>query len=139
MIAVRAMTIEDYEEALQFWLCIPELGVSASFDSRERIGGYLERNSGLSTVAVLEGRIVGTALCGHDGRRGSLYHVGVAPEYRGRGIATRVVERCIAELRNKGIRSAFLFTHAADANAAGFWTAKGWAPVPGIQYHCRNF
>lgn len=33
-------------------------------------------------MAVRDGKVVGAILCGHDGRRGCLYHVCVDPEYR---------------------------------------------------------
>lgn len=139
MIVIRPMTIEDYEAVLEFWLRHPELGVSPEFDSPARIGAYLKRNNGMSTVAVLEGRIVGTAICGHDGRRGSLYHVGVDAEFRGQGIARLIIDRCTAGLAGEGIHSAFLFTHESNPEAARFWSHNGWAPAPFITYHSKWF
>ena len=51
-----------------------ELDVS---DSPAALKDFLARNPGLSTVAVLDGRLAGAALCGHDGRRGLLHHLAV--------------------------------------------------------------
>ena len=42
-------------------------------------------------VAEEDGRIVGAILCGHDGRRGCLYHVCVDEGYRMRGIGKAMV------------------------------------------------
>jgi ribosomal protein S18 acetylase RimI-like enzyme len=86
-ITLDEMTMEDYE----LWLADSSLGVSPHFDTRDRIAAYLARNPGLSTVARLDGRIIGAALCGHDGRRGSIYHVAVAEQHRRLGIGRRMV------------------------------------------------
>jgi hypothetical protein len=68
------MTFEDYEEIVELWRVSFGKAVSLEFDSRERIDAYLKRNPGMSTVAMIEGSVVGTVLCGHDGRRGTIYH-----------------------------------------------------------------
>ncbi|WP_434006924.1 GNAT family N-acetyltransferase [Paenibacillus konkukensis] len=52
----------------------------------------------MSTVAEIDQIIVGTVLCGHDGRRGTLYHVAVAEEHRRKGIAKEMVERSLSLL-----------------------------------------
>jgi GNAT superfamily N-acetyltransferase len=64
-----------------------------------------------------------------------LYHVGVLPEYRGRGIAKRMIARSTDALKAAGIKTAFLLTSTADA--ASFWQANGWSVAAGIVYHSR--
>ena len=49
------------------------------FSSVER---FLKRNPETSIVAEAEGEIIGTILCGHDGRRGCFYHVCVKQGFR---------------------------------------------------------
>lgn len=139
MIAIDPMTIEDYDAVLRFWQDVPELKVSPEFDTRERIGAYLARNPGLSMVARDGGRVVGALLCGHDGRRGSLYHVAVAPDSRGRGIARAMVERALAGLKAQGIGTAFLFVRTDNADAAAFWTHVGWQPTTHVGSFFRAF
>ena len=80
---------DDYDQAMELWQRTPELGVSPRSNPRERIGAYLARNPGLSTVAIADGHVIGTVLCGHDGRKGSIYNVTVSPEYRRQGIARK--------------------------------------------------
>lgn len=136
MLEIRAMTLADYDQAMHFWQQNPELGVSPAFDSRARIGAYLQRNPGLSTVAVLDGKVIGTVLCGHDGRRGSFYHVGVDPAHRGEAIATRMLQRSTNLLKEADITTAFLFT--SNSEAAAFWQHLGWTPAPQILYHGKS-
>ena len=134
-----AMGIEDIPEVRALFVSTPELGVSQSFDTRERLRAYLTRNPGFSTVARDADRIVGALLCGHDGRRGSFYHVAVQPAYRRRGVAERMVERSLACLRQAGLSTAFVFTHVDNGDAQAFWRNTGWEHCDWVQYHYREF
>ena len=50
-----------------------------------------------------DGRIVGSILCGHDGRRGCLYHVCVDEDYRRHGIGKRMVVFAMKALKEEKI------------------------------------
>ena len=95
-------------------------------DSREAIGRYLERNPGLSFVAFDGENLVGAVLCGHDGRRGYLQHLAVAPGHRRRGIGAALAERCLAALAEQGIFKCHLFVRADNPEARAFWERVGW-------------
>jgi ribosomal protein S18 acetylase RimI-like enzyme len=76
-------------------------------------------------VAVVKNRVVGSVLCGHDGRRGILRHLAVAKRYRKQGIARALIAKVIASLREQGIRKCNI--QVLDDNAAGrrFWEHVG--------------
>ena len=76
------MTIDDYDQVYALWSGIKGFGIRAVDDSQEGISRFLQRNPGLSVVAEDNKAIIGSILCGHDGRRGTLYHVCVAENYR---------------------------------------------------------
>ena len=84
--AVRTMQIEDYDGVYALWMSIQGFAIRSVDDSREGVTRFLKRNPTTSVVAEEDGRIVGAILCGHDGRRGCMYHVCVQKEYRMRGI-----------------------------------------------------
>ena len=69
MLSYRLMTIDDYEAAHDLWIRCGN-GLNDKDDSREGIEKYLKRNPKTSFVAVLDEKVVGVILCGHDGRRG---------------------------------------------------------------------
>jgi ribosomal protein S18 acetylase RimI-like enzyme len=54
-------------------------------------------------VAEVDGRIVGALIAASDGWRGSMYRLAVDPQYRGRGIARRLVACGEARLRERGV------------------------------------
>ena len=80
---IRAMTIEDYRGLHDLWMTIHGFGIRSIDDSKEGVERFLKRNPTTSVVAISEqGEVVGGILCGHDGRRGCLYHVCVREDYR---------------------------------------------------------
>ena len=95
-------------------------------DSRENLNKFLLRNKGMSFCCKKENRIVGTVLCGHDGRRGYIYHVTVAEGYRGRGIGSMLVDKSLQKLRKEGIGKCHLFVFNDNKVGNAFWSSIGW-------------
>jgi ribosomal protein S18 acetylase RimI-like enzyme len=123
--SIRAMTIADHGDVHRLWRNTAGICVVAE-DSRERIALYLSRNRGLCFVATVEGRIVGTILCGHDGRRGVLRHLAVRPAFRNRGIGRALSERCRRALCRQGIRKCNLYVMKDNPAGMRFWERLGY-------------
>ncbi|MBE5789319.1 MAG: GNAT family N-acetyltransferase [Clostridiales bacterium] len=120
------MTIGDYEEVRALWMTIRGFGIRALDDSREDIERFILRNPTTSVVARMNGKIVGSILCGSDGRQGSLYHVCVAKEYRRRRIGTQMVGWCMHQLRALGINKVALIAFPSNDAGNAFWKQIGW-------------
>lgn len=123
---IRVMKIEDYEEIVALWKKVPTLIVQEFEDSREQIEKFLLRNPGHSFVAVEDEKIVGTILCGQDGRRGCIYHMCVAEEYRQRKIGTHLVEKALEELKKERIHDVYLVAFQKNTIGNAFWSSLGW-------------
>ena len=67
---IRVMTIEDYDEVYKLWKKIRGFGIRSIDDSKEGVERFLRRNPTTSFVAVKEGKIVGSILCGHESSSG---------------------------------------------------------------------
>lgn len=119
------MEAADYDAVIDLWRRSEGVGLSTS-DTRECIEAYLARNPGLSQVAVTEGRIVGAVLCGHDGRRGLIYHLAVDRACRGRGLGRRLVDRALSLLKEQGIEKAYIMVFDQNIEGRGFWETVGW-------------
>lgn len=124
-ILIHEMQISTYDEIYQLWSNTPGMGLSDA-DTHENIHRFLLRNKGLSFVCRHEDRITGTILCGHDGRRGYIYHVTVAEKYRGRGIGQMLVDKSLQKLKEEGINKCHLFVFSDNVVGNAFWNAKGW-------------
>ena len=126
---VRRMTLRDYPQVRRIWEDAEGLCVIAE-DSRAGIAVYLARNPGLCFVATAGGKVVGTVLCGHDGRRGILRHLAVVPAHQGRGIAKALVAASLHGLRRQGVRRCNLYVMDGNRAARSFWLHAGFALVP---------
>lgn len=112
---IRAMTIEDYDGLYALWMTIHGFGIRSIDDSREGVARFLKRNPTTSVVAVAEdGSIVGGILCGHDGRRGCLYHVCVREDYRRLGIGKQMVVFCMNALKEEEINKVSLIAFTVN-------------------------
>ncbi|WP_338042458.1 GNAT family N-acetyltransferase [Paenibacillus ginsengarvi] len=137
MVEITEMTIEHYERMIGLWNVTEGLVLSEA-DSRENIESFLRRNSGLSFVCIDQRQVVGTSMCGHDGRRGFLYHVAVHRSYRGQRIAKDLVERSLGSLRNAGITKCHLFTLEHNEIGNRYWSGSGWSRRDGILLYSRD-
>ena len=125
-VRLQPMTIQDYDEVRALWMTISGFGIRSLDDSREDIDRFIRRNPTTSVVARANGRIVGSILCGSDGRQGALYHVCVAKPWRRRGIGTRMVAYCMRELSSMGINKVSLIAFRRNDAGNAFWKSTGW-------------
>ena len=134
-INIVPMTPEDYDDVRSLWMTIRGFGIRALDDSREDIERFSARNPTTSVVARDGDRIVGSILCGSDGRQGALYHVCVAKEYRRRGIGTQMVAFCMHQLRYMGINKVSLIAFTTNEAGNAFWNKIGWTKKTNVNYY----
>lgn len=124
------MTQAHIAAARQLWAETEGVEV-AEGDSPAELARYLARNPGFSTVALdADGTLVGAVLCGHDGRRGYVYHLAVHPARRGEGIGRAAMKRSLDLLRAAGVVRALLLVAADNDGGARFWQREGWEDMP---------
>ena len=121
--AIRPFRPGDGEALRALWSTV---GFRLIADDDAGLERFAARNPGLFLVAGSGGRIVASALGAWDGRRGWLYHVATAPDHRGRGLASRMVERIEAGLRELGCPRALVIVEAANDDALDFWRRRGY-------------
>ena len=132
---VRIMTIEDYEGVYAPWQKIKGFGIRSIADSKEGVARFLKRNPTTSVVAEKDGRIVGSILCGHDGRRGCLYHVCVDEDYRRHGIGKRMVVFAMKALKEEKINKVSLIAFTENDIGNAFWNTIGWTERLDLNYY----
>ncbi len=132
---IRVMTIDDYDQVYGLWHRIRGFGLRSVDDSREGIERFLRRNPTTSVVAVKDGTIVGAILCGHDGRRGCLYHVCVDEAYRMRGIGKAMVVAAMEALKTEKINKVSLIAFTKNDIGNAFWKEIGWTKRQDLNYY----
>lgn len=78
-------------------------------------------------VAHADGRVVATAMAGHDGHRGWLYYVTVLPELQGSGLGRAAVVAAEAWLVARGARKIQLMVRTTNTDVLGFYGRLGYA------------
>jgi len=131
------MTAADYDEAYALWKATPGMGLSGA-DSRENIEAYLSRNPGQSFVCREDGNIIGTILCGNDGRRAYIHHTAVLPQYRGKGIGSKLTELALREQKRLGMDKCHLFLFQSNTDGKVFWSKMGFAARQDIGVMSKN-
>lgn len=132
---IREMTIGDYDEVYALWKKIRGFGLRSIDDSREGVDRFLKRNPTTSVVAETDGRIVGSILCGHDGRRGCFYHVCVDEDYRRHGIGKSMVVFAMEALRKEKINKVSLIAFTKNDIGNAFWNTIGWTKREDLNYY----
>ena len=86
-------------------------------------------------VAEAEDKIVGAILCGHDGRRGCLYHVCVHENYRKHGIGKSMAVACMRALQEENINKVCLIAFKSNELGNHFWKEAGWDFREDLNYY----
>ena len=135
-IVIRACEEGDIDAVLALW------GSSAApgsfYNSAEGVALRLTRDRELFVLAVDGDQIVGSLMGGWDGWRGILYRMAVAPDYRRRGIASRLLAEVEHRLAKLGCQRVHASVIPESPGATAFWAAAGYVAQPQIVEHAKN-
>ena len=135
MVEIRIMSVGDYEKVYGLWRTIRGFGIRSVDDSREGIERFLKRNPTTSITAWEGELLIGAILCGHDGRRGCLYHVCVRKGYRRQGVGKAMVVACMEALRKEEINHVSLIAITKNDIGNAFWNRIGWTKRQDLNYY----
>jgi ribosomal protein S18 acetylase RimI-like enzyme len=107
---------------------------------RQRVFGYrtghnaphfaidkkLAVSDGLFFVAEAGGRVVGSIMAGYDGHRGWIYSLAVLPEYRRRGLGSRLMRHAEERLRLLGCPKINLQIMEGNEAVEAFYRNQGY-------------
>ena len=117
---------DDYPAVYRLWENAgPGIHAGRS-DTPQEIEKKLQRDPDLFLIAEMDGRIIATVLGGYDGRRGMMYHLAVAQEYRYRGVGEALMTGLEERLRQIGCRRYYLLVTRDNEEAMRFYESRGW-------------
>lgn len=123
---IRPMSIEDYNEVYKLWTNTDGMGMRSLDDSPEGIDRFLRRNPSTCFIAQEGEDVIGVIFCGHDGRRGFIYHTAVKTDYRGRGIGRALVNAALEALKKEKINKVALVVFTSNNLGNRFWQSLGF-------------
>jgi len=132
------MTIADYDSVYDLWLNTAGMGLNNLDDSRQGIEKFIKRNPETCFVAEKDNSIIGVILCGHDGRRGFIYHTAVSESERRRGVGSALVDAVIDALKKEGISKAALVVFSKNEPGNSFWEKRGFTARQDLVYRNKT-
>ena len=99
----------------------------------------LARRGPHSTILVARegGRVLGSAMVGHDGHRGWVYYLAVEPDLQGRGLGRALLRAVEDWLRARAIPKLMLLVRPDNEKVRGFYAAEGYVEEPRIVFSRR--
>ncbi len=137
---VKQVTIDDYDAIFELWNSTEQSrrALNPVDDSREGIERYLKRNPETCFAAVINGRLIGVILTGHDGRRGIIHHMCVHPDFRRMGVAAHLVSLAEKALKKEGIQKIFGLVFSDNEPANRFWEKQGYSLRTNLNYRNKS-
>jgi ribosomal protein S18 acetylase RimI-like enzyme len=86
----------------------------------------LAADDGLFFIAEAGGRVVGSIMAGYDGHRGWIYSLAVLPEYRGRGLGSRLMRHAEERLKRLGCPKINLQIMQGNEGVQAFYCKLGY-------------
>ena len=121
---IEPLTADDSEAAVALW---HEAGLTRPWNDPYADFALALRGPSSAVLGAYDGeRLVGTAMVGHDGHRGWVYYLAVAPDRRGRGLGRAVMAAAEAWLAARGLPKVQLMVRDTNAAALGFYAALGY-------------
>ncbi|MGE0260353.1 MAG: GNAT family acetyltransferase [Alphaproteobacteria bacterium] len=130
MIAIRPYRDMDESAVVALW---EACGLTRPWNPPCADIALLRRSGhGEILVACREGGVIGSVMVGHDGHRGWVYYLAVAPSRRRGGLGGRLMHAAEAWLRERGIRKIELMIRDTNAAVTEFYARLGYGREPVI-------
>jgi len=122
---IRAIGDDDVEAVVALWRAA---GLTRPWNDPYRDIAFARAAPAADILVRVEGGdVVGAVMVGHDGHRGTVYYLGVAPERVGAGRGRALMTAAEDWLRARGVWKLNLLVRASNAAVVGFYEALGYA------------
>jgi ribosomal protein S18 acetylase RimI-like enzyme len=136
--SIRPFLISDYDAVVSLWKQSRLPYRPKGRDTRERIARELESPNAVFLVAEHRKEVIGSVFATHDGRKGWINRLTVAPRWRRRGVAARLVEEAERRLAEQGIQIIACLIEDWNADSKRFFESIGYARFDRISYFTKK-
>lgn len=119
----------DFDQVVALWNSV--FGYATAHNEPAlAIEKKIAMDDGLFFVALSGDSVVGTVMAGYDGHRGWIYSLAVLPEYRRRGIASKLLNHAESRLAELGCVKINLQVQSGNEQVVGFYERHGYQVEP---------
>ena len=136
-VKIRRAEVEDFDALYELGCQTPEFKVSSSneFMERDEFLAAIENSNGTLLLAEEDGEIVGFIYANrqdleqaHRVKWACIVYVVIKPEFRKMGIAQKLYDACVTELKNNGISNLYAWANSeTDGGVVGFMNKNGFS------------
>jgi ribosomal protein S18 acetylase RimI-like enzyme len=127
-VKIRAYRDSDLDEVVRLW---DACGLNVPHNDPADDIALVRRSSNAALLLAHAGpRLVGTVLVGHDGHRGWMYRLAVAPERQRQGIGRMLVAHAEDWLAARGLRKLNLMIRPDNTEVRAFYERLGYEETP---------
>ncbi|MCU0288910.1 MAG: GNAT family N-acetyltransferase [Acidobacteria bacterium] len=137
-IEVRLFQSSDYDAVLALW---KECDLPYKPNGRDKRGKILKeitQETATFLTAIEKGKVIGTVLATHDGRKGWINRLAVAPEFRGLGVAQRLLEEAEKSLHDRGLEIIACLIEDYNQVSMAFFQKAGYKKHNDIIYFSKR-
>jgi ribosomal protein S18 acetylase RimI-like enzyme len=135
---IRELKKDEYNTLINIWKRSGLPHRPEGRDMKERILKEMDNHQSKFLAADLENQVVGVVLVTHDGRKGWINRLAVLPEFRDRGIATRLMDEAEESLRLAGIGIFACLIEEWNDGSMEFFSHKGYIKHDKIKYFTKR-
>jgi ribosomal protein S18 acetylase RimI-like enzyme len=137
-VVIRRFRMNDYDAVMALWT---EAGLPlkpSGRDARGRIEAQLAEPNVIFLVAEADGRLAGTVLATHDGRKGWINRLAVRRDARRRGIGERLAREAEARLEAAGMDVLACLIEEGNEASMEFFSRLGYLRKDDIHYFVKK-
>lgn len=128
----------DYEKVYKLWEVAGDGVRVGRSDTLDEIKKKIAHDPDLFLIAEIDSVIIGSVIGGFDGRRGLVYHLAVASQFRGQGIGSQLMNELEARLRSKGCLKCYLLVTHDNAEAEAYYQHRDWKRMDDIYIYGKE-
>ena len=118
----------DPKRAVEAIALLDDVGLTRPWnDARADLDRALRSPAASVLAGTQDGRLIATAMVGHDGHRGWVYYLAVRLDARRAGVGREMMRACEAWLRERGVPKLNLMVRGDNQATADFYRAIGYA------------
>jgi ribosomal protein S18 acetylase RimI-like enzyme len=137
-VETRKFAMADYDRVMEIWAQGALPLKTRGRDSRANIKRQLRRSNILFLVAEFEGRVIGTVLATHDGRKGWINRLAVDEASRRKGLGARLVREAERWLESQGMDILACLIEADNPVSMAVFEKLGYTKHPEIIYFAKR-
>lgn len=125
---IRPYAVADFPAIVSLWQAC---GLNMAYNDPQRdIARMTASHDCQLYIGTLDDAVMASIMVGHDGHRGWIYRLAVAPDHRHRGYGGDLMQLAENWLTARGIAKCQLMIREDNDEAGGFYTAIGYEDTP---------